>query len=107
MSSFGLAEIHRRYFYHLECQEETPPQWRHFELYPSEGPSEQIEFELFWISLPDQVPELAAAQGDLLADLDVNPSAFQPKAGGVISKSEQKDGSCKRINPNLPREAGV
>ena len=77
MSTFGLAEIHRRYFYHLECQDETPPKWRHFELHPSEGPSEPIEFELFWVSLPDQVPDLAGAQGDFLAKLEVDPSAFQ------------------------------
>ena len=77
MSSFGLAEIHRRYYYHLECQDETPPKWRHVELYPSTGFLEQLEFELFWVSLPEQVPELAAAQGDLLTALDVNPNAFQ------------------------------
>ena len=38
MSSFGLAEIHRRYYYHLECKDDTPPKWRHLELHPGEGP---------------------------------------------------------------------
>lgn len=69
MSSLGRAEIHRRYYYHLTCQDETPPQWRHSEAYPSEGLAPQIEFELFWVRWPDQVPELAAAQGDFVADL--------------------------------------
>ena len=77
MSSFGFAEIHRRYYYHLECKDETPPKWRHFELHPSEGPSEPIEFELYWVRLPDQVPELAGGQGDFLAKLEVDRSAFQ------------------------------
>lgn len=77
MSSFGLAEIHRRYYYHLECKDDTPPKWRHLELHPGEGPSEPIEFELFWVSLPDQVPELAGAQGDFLAKLGVDSSAFR------------------------------
>ncbi len=70
MSSLGRAEIHRRYYYHLECRDETPPKWRHFELHPSEGPARQLEFELFWVRLPDQVPNLAGAQGDFLELVD-------------------------------------
>lgn len=77
MSSFGRAEIHRRYYYHLECKEETPSTWRHFETDPSEGLSKEIEFELFWVRLPDQVPELSAAQGDLLAEIDICPNSIQ------------------------------
>ena len=77
MSSFGRAEIHRRYYYHLECKEKTPSTWRHFETHPSEGLSKEIEFELFWVRLADQVPKLSAAQGDLLADLEVCPNSIQ------------------------------
>ncbi len=43
--------------------------WRHFESDPSGCTSEGIEFELYWVMLPDEVPELAAAQGDFLAEL--------------------------------------
>ena len=77
MSSFGRAEIHRRCYFYLECKEKTPSTWRHFETHPSEGLSKEIEFELFWVRLADQVPELSAAQGDLLADLDVCPNSIQ------------------------------
>ena len=70
MSSYGLAELHRRYYYHLECRGDTPSLWRHFET--GGGTSEGIEFELYWVKLPDQVPELAVAQGDFLAELDVS-----------------------------------
>ena len=30
-----------------------------------------MEFELYWVMLPGQVPELAVAQGDFLAELGV------------------------------------
>ena len=69
MSHYGLAELHRRYYYHLECTGDAPSVWRHFESDPSGGNSEGIEFELSWVMLPDEVPELAVAQGDFLAEL--------------------------------------
>ena len=72
MSSYGIAELHRRYYYHLECRGDTPSTWRHFELHPSGCPSKRIEFELYWVMLPDQVPELAAGQGYFLAELGVS-----------------------------------
>ncbi len=67
MSPYGKAELHRRHYYHLEYRGDTPSTWRHFEL----GEFKPIEFELFWVRLPDDVPELAAAQGDFLAELGV------------------------------------
>ena len=72
MSSYGLAELQRRFYYHLECTSDAPSVWRHFESDPSGCPSKRIEFELYWVMLPDQVPELAAAQGDFLAELGVS-----------------------------------
>ncbi len=71
MSSYGLSELHRRYYYHLECTGDAPSVWRHFEGDPSGCPSERFEFELYWVMLPGQVPELAVAQGDFLAELGV------------------------------------
>lgn len=73
MSSYGQDELHRRYYYHLECEGDAPSIWRHFECDPSGSPSERIEFELYWVRLPDQVPELATAQGDFLGELGVSP----------------------------------
>lgn len=67
MSPYGRAELHRRYFYHLEWKGDAPSVWRHFET--GGGTSKGIEFELYWVMLPDHVPELAAAQGDFLAEL--------------------------------------
>ena len=68
MSPYGIAELHRRYYYHLECTGDAPSVWRHLET--GGGTAEGIEFELYWVKLPDQVPELAAVQDDLLAELD-------------------------------------
>ena len=47
---------------------DAPSVWRHLET--GGGTSEGIEFELYWVGLPDQVPKLTVAQGDFLAELD-------------------------------------
>ena len=70
MSSHGLAGLHRRYYYHLTCTGNAPAVWRHFET--GGGTSEAIAFELYWVRLPDRVPELAAGQGDFLAQLSTS-----------------------------------
>ena len=67
MSPYGKAELHRRYYYHLECTSDAPSIWRHLET--GGGTAKGIEFELYWVKLPDQAPKLAAAQGDFLAEL--------------------------------------
>ncbi|MDE2802533.1 MAG: NUDIX domain-containing protein [Chloroflexota bacterium] len=69
MSDHGNDEIHRRYHYHLKCVEDTPEVWRHFESDPTGRSQERIEFELYWVQLPDEVPGLAAPQGDFLPEL--------------------------------------
>ena len=70
MSCYGLAELHRRYYFHLEHRGDAPSVWRHFESHPSGCSSKRIEFELYWVGLPDQMPELAGFQGDVLGELD-------------------------------------
>ncbi len=67
---FGLAEVHRRYYYHLEIAGSSPSTWRHFEEQPS-GATEPIEFELYWASFPDEVPELASRLGDFLESIEL------------------------------------
>ena len=67
MSPYGLAEFHRRYYYHLECTGDAPSVWRHLET--GGGTTKGIEFELYWAMLPDHVPELAAVQDDFLVEL--------------------------------------
>ena len=50
MSPYGTSELHRRFYYHLECEGDPPSTWRHFET--GGGTSEGIEFELYWVRLP-------------------------------------------------------
>ena len=69
LSQYGIAEVHRRYFFHLECRQETPITWRHYENDPSDGSTEPIEFEFFWVKLPDEVPELSGEQDELLSEV--------------------------------------
>ena len=69
LSQYGIAELHRRYFFHLECRQETPITWRHYENDPSDGSTEPIEFEFFWVKFPHEVPELSGGQGELLSKL--------------------------------------
>ena len=64
---FDRSEIQVRHFYHLALLEEAPATWQHYESTPS-GP---IPFEFFWAKLPDDVPELAAGQGEFLSALEV------------------------------------
>lgn len=79
ISPYGRAELHRRSFYHLECRGDAPSLWRHVEA--GGGGQPGIEFELFWVLFPGHVPELAAAQGDLLAELAVSLRSGPPREG--------------------------
>ena len=65
MVPWGNREFHRRHFYHIECLGETADRWRHFETTRASGGG-PFEFELFWVRLPDDVPELIGGQGDML-----------------------------------------
>ena len=69
MSSYGVCETHRRHYYHLECMDDAPEVWRHFEDDPGRGPGERIEFELYWAKLGDDTPAFAASQGDFIPEL--------------------------------------
>jgi len=69
LRDFGRDEIHHRRFYHLRCAGTPPERWHHFEADPSEGDPGPIEFERFWVRLPDEVPELSADHGALLPRL--------------------------------------
>jgi ribosomal-protein-alanine N-acetyltransferase len=69
LSRYGIAEVHQRYFFHLECRQETPATWRHYENDPSDGSPVPIELKFFWVKFPDEVPELSGEQGELLHKL--------------------------------------
>jgi 8-oxo-dGTP diphosphatase len=66
---YGRNGIVRQHFFHLEFCGQAPATWRHFEMHPSDGSEAPIEFAFFWVRLPDEVPELVAGQGDLLASI--------------------------------------
>lgn len=71
LTPFGRAEVQQRHFFHLQYHGETPSVWRHYENYPSEGSTEPIEFELFWVEFPHGVPQLIAGQGALLSRVQI------------------------------------
>jgi 8-oxo-dGTP diphosphatase len=62
-------EVHRRRFYHLVCDGEPPERWRHDETDPGDGTTEAITFELFWVKLRDEVPQLSPGHEMMLARL--------------------------------------
>ncbi len=63
------AQLHRRRFYHLTFEGTPPERWRHYEQHPSDGTVQPILFELYWVRLPDRVPELAPGHGAMLEAL--------------------------------------
>jgi len=69
MADFGLAETHHRYFYHLLIGGEPPTTWRHAEMHPSDGTTEPITFEFFWVDLLRETPELIADHDRFLPEL--------------------------------------
>ncbi|MCK5315454.1 MAG: NUDIX domain-containing protein [Anaerolineales bacterium] len=73
MSSFGRSEVQRRYFFHLEFHGETSTTWRYFENDPSDGSQGPIEFEFFWVKLPDEVPDLMGGQDAFLRGVTTQP----------------------------------
>jgi ADP-ribose pyrophosphatase YjhB (NUDIX family) len=69
MADFGLDQIHHRYFYHLRYNGRPPESWRHYETEPSDGGSEPIAFDFFWVRLPEGVPALIADHNAMLPRL--------------------------------------
>lgn len=68
LSAFHREEVHRRHYFHVRLQQNTPTSWRTFETHPSGGASEPIAFEHYWV-------ELATTDPGLIAGLD----AFLPQ----------------------------
>lgn len=66
---FGHDEIYDRWFFHLNCEQQTPARWRHDEDDPADRSGEVIPFDLFWVDLPDGVPPLMAGHDRFLPDL--------------------------------------
>lgn len=63
---FGKDELHRRHFFQLPLAGPAPERWRHFEDDPSDGSTERIELELYWLPFTVAARELAAGHGRFL-----------------------------------------
>lgn len=72
MTSYGRAEIFERHFYHLEFAGVGPDRWLHLERNAT-GATAPIEFELYWVRFPEDVPRLRGRLGALLHKLDLSP----------------------------------
>jgi 8-oxo-dGTP diphosphatase len=68
-ADWGAYGLFHRSFYHLECLSPPPEVWRCYEENPSGHLVERYEFELWWCSLPDEVPRLAGRQDKFLPEL--------------------------------------
>lgn len=67
MSDYGLNEIHHRYYYHLRCPDTAPAAWSHWEMTPhGQVEAEPIQFDFYWVRLPDEVPDLMAGHGQMI-----------------------------------------
>jgi 8-oxo-dGTP pyrophosphatase MutT (NUDIX family) len=66
LTDLGLPVIQRRHYFHLVASGSPPERWRHFEMSPSDGSVEPIEFELYWVHIPEGIPELTGWLGDML-----------------------------------------
>jgi 8-oxo-dGTP pyrophosphatase MutT (NUDIX family) len=71
LSIYGIQEVERRYFYHLELVGDAPSTWLHYEWHPSDGSPAPIEFEFYWVGFPNDVPELSGNQGEMLLSLQI------------------------------------
>jgi len=69
LSAPGRPETEQRHYYHLRLKSEAPERWTHWEQTPSDGSPGPIEFELYWVQHPHEVPELSGGQGELLGKL--------------------------------------
>ena len=65
----GSDTVFRRRFYHLVCGGLPPSRWQHYEEHPSEGPTDPILFELYWVDLPNDIPEMASGHDAFLQQL--------------------------------------
>ncbi len=68
----GRNVVQRRHFFHLTLDSDALETWRHWETSPSEGNVPEIEFEFFWVNIPDGIPQLSGEQDALLHLIDVH-----------------------------------
>ena len=77
ISSADGDEIHLRYFFHLRCPQDVPENWQHHERHPSDGSTNPILFDFYWLPLTDAAgklnPYYTAKLGQLPGTADGQP----------------------------------
>jgi len=66
------VDIHRHYFHLSYSGPMEKTRWQNWEETPSGGETKPILFELYWVNIPDDVPELSGKLGDMLEKLPPN-----------------------------------
>lgn len=98
---------HHRYYYHLACRENPPERWQHFETDPSEGDEGRILFELYWVRLPKEAPQLSGGLDRMLPRLldrlradarERGPSFTRKTPARIREKKHGRPGSRPRIH---------
>lgn len=77
LSRYGREEIVQRHYFHLIHRGHVLARWRYYEMNPSEGGPEPIEFELYWVRYPEEVPDLAGGLGKYLMKVNNPPKYAQ------------------------------
>ena len=72
------AQTHVRHVFHVVCDDATPETFRHFELHPSSGGGNPIEFEFEWLPLDGTDLGLVAGHGRLLPLLTPDRRSASP-----------------------------
>jgi 8-oxo-dGTP pyrophosphatase MutT (NUDIX family) len=75
LAPYGRQGTLRMLYYHLTFDGHPPERWLHYEQAPSDGSPGPIEFELYWVRFPEEVPALVGEQGLLLDQLEPNRDA--------------------------------
>ena len=77
VSSTHPEEIHLRYFFHLRCPQDVSENWQHHERHPSDGSTNPILFDFYWLPLTDAAgklnPYYTAKLGQLPGAADGQP----------------------------------
>ena len=66
---FGKSELHRRHFFHLPITGRVPETWRHYERHASDGGTDPIAFDFYWLPIADAAARLSLGHGSLLGRL--------------------------------------
>ncbi len=82
----GKEHVAQRHFFHLICKDDAPPhRWWHKEEHPSEGDETSIQFELYWVNMPEEIPVLAPGHAKFLPQLMAHMEINQLPTGEPVT----------------------